>query len=101
VLYRIELIAHGSSTPPTRPNKTIITLRSNGQGHIPTASVTPHISTNQASIHQELDANIHVNEQIHKEELVRSTIVSQHGSCNRTFLRKRRVHEALLVIRNN
>jgi hypothetical protein len=48
-----------------------------------------------------LDANIHVDEKVHKEELIRTTVVSQQGSAEGTGWGKRRLHEALLIIRNN
>jgi hypothetical protein len=101
VLYGFELTAHGSSTPPTRPNETIFALRSNAPRHIPTASVTHHLSTNQARILQKLEGKIHVYEEIRKEELVRSTVVPQHGSSKRTSWRKRLVHQTLLIIRDH
>jgi hypothetical protein len=72
-------IAHGSSTPPTFPKVTIGALRANAPSHIPTASVTPHLCKNQDRILQELDGNIHVKKEIHKKQLIRSTVVSQHG----------------------
>jgi hypothetical protein len=92
---------HGSSTPLTRANETILALWANAPRHIPTASVTPHQCTNDARIHEELDGNIHVYKQIRKEELVRITVVSQHGSSKRTFWRKGHVHNTLLMIRNH
>jgi hypothetical protein len=101
VLYRFQLISHGSRTPPTHPNKIILALQSYAPTLIPIARVTPHLPTNQAQIHQELYGNIHVNEYIRKETLVCNTVASKHGSPKGTFWRKRHVHEALVGITNN
>jgi hypothetical protein len=62
------------STPPTFPAVTTYALRANAPSHIPTASVTPHQCTNQAGILQEVDVNIHMKEEIRKEQRIRITV---------------------------
>jgi hypothetical protein len=101
VLNGFVPIAHGISTPPTFPTVTICAFRANAPSHIPTASVTPHLRTNQARILQELDGNIHIKKEIEKEELIRITVVSQHGSSERTFRREGHVNQAFLIIVNH
>jgi hypothetical protein len=94
-------ITHGISAPAKFPTVKICGLRANTPSHNPTASVTRHLCTNEAGILQELDCNIPFKVEIHKEQPVRSTALTQHGSSERRFRRQDIVKEALLVAGNN
>jgi hypothetical protein len=48
-----------------------------------------------------LDANIHVDEKIYKEELIRTTDISQHRSAERSGWGEGRLEKTLLILRNN
>jgi hypothetical protein len=45
-----------------------------------------------------VDGNIHIKEEIHKEQPIRITALTQHGSWERIVRREGIVDEALLVI---
>ena len=62
-LDRFGLRAHDNRLSPTSPPETV-TFRVGAPGHIATASVTRHLDANKSHIFQELDAKIHVDEEI-------------------------------------